>query len=397
MENFELEKSESIECNRDFILKNLGLIVDDDSESKNLLKLESGSLIDNKDDQRLENTPLDSPDSLFHYFENVKIIEPDKICRPKGDTTFFTTAGVQHIETILREKGDLKKEQFAITQPVIRSQFMDKVKDGTSTSFVNFSIEFINAKPSEFIDLCSKLIKLINDQIVDSKELKFQIEDSPDRWGDRKFTKTVLTVYFNNIELGECIYIHDYPVAKNEKINIADIGFGVERLNWGICKNKYYFPEFNKFYTKKVNGDKVDSNKITSIIDCARTATLIAGEGIEPSNNNLGYRLRQLSKRFVFRNQEVNIDITELIHISYEYWKKWGYKSNVSEDKIVEVIKLENERNYNSLLLSILEKNGGMRIYVDINQTTKNFLRQLSISLPKEAKEIINKIIKKTR
>ncbi len=388
MENFESENSESIKCDRDFILGNLKLVAGDELESSDFLKLEPDLLVDNINIQRPEKTPLSNPESLFRYFESVEIIEPDKICRPKGDTTFFTTAGVQYIETILREEGELKRKLFVIAQPVIRSQFMDKVGEGTSTSFVNFSIESIDSPPDEFINLCHKLIKLIVDQGVNLKELRFQIENTQDSWGNRKFTQTVLTVYFNDIELGECIYINDYPVTENKKVSITDIGFGVERLNWGVGNSKHYFSEFDKFYT-----EKEDADKVASVIDCIRTIVLIAGEGIKPSSHDHGYRLRQLSKRFVSRNQNLNIDITELIHLSYEFWKKWG-SPNVTEDEVVKIIKSENERNYNGLFLSTLEKNGGPKIYVDINQSTTDFLKQISFSLPEE---VINKIIEKMK
>jgi len=175
-----------------------------------------------------------------------------------------------------------------VAQPVIRSQFMDKVKDGVSTSFVNFSIESIDANPTEFIELSNKFIKLVTNQGVNPEELRFCIEEMSDSWGNKKFRKTVLTLYFNNIELGECVYMHDYPVKEGKKIDIVDIGFGVERLNWGV-NNKNYLSDFDKFYT----GD-IDSNKITAVIDSIRTAVLIAGDGVMPSNHDHGYRIKTI-------------------------------------------------------------------------------------------------------
>ncbi|MBU2578846.1 hypothetical protein KKA09_01895 [Patescibacteria group bacterium] len=381
MENIESKNQESIKCDRDFILKNLKLVADNESESKKFLKLEADLLVDNTNAERLEKTSIDSPETLFRYFESAKIVKPDKICRPKGDTTFFTSAGVQHIETILREKGNFKKEQFAIAQPVIRSQFIDKVKEGTSTSFINFSVESIDTTPDEFIALCNKFIKLILNQGVNTRDLKFVAKDSSVKWGDKKFSNVFLKVYFNNIEIGECIYIYDYPITENEKVSIADIGFGVERLNWAIGKDKYYLPEYKNFYVNKIDKDK---DKITSIIDCVRSMVLIVGDGIKPSNHDHGYRIRQFSKRFVFRNQRMGMNVAELIHLSYENWEKWGYKFSVSEKDIIEIIKLENDRNFNGLFLSKLRKIEKIDIYADINQNTTKFLHQVSFSLPKE-------------
>ncbi len=379
-------KKENIVCSQEFIKDKLKLVTDD--RSIGFFRLDTGEAHDDDIDRKEEKLKLESPDMFFKYFEDAEIVEPDRVCRPKGDTTFFTTAGVQRIETIIRENGKLEKELFGITQPVIRSQFMDKVRDGTSTSFVNCAVESVDTNPDEFVVLCNNLIKLITESGVSKKELRFQIEDVPDRWGDRKFTKTVLTLYFNGIELGECVYIQDYPVTDDNKISIADIGFSVERFNWGIDNSNNFFSDFNEFYT-----ENMDSNKTTAIIDCLRSMVLIAGEGIKPSSHDHGYRLRQLSKRFVSRKQGVEIDFIRLIHISYKYWGKWGLKPSTSETDITQVIELENERNRNALILTLLEESGGPKVNIDVNQSTKDFLKQVNISLPKSVVEIINKII----
>jgi alanyl-tRNA synthetase len=392
MENLESKNIKNIEFNKDLILNSLGLTIIDESETAPFLKLKTDVRSNNLEIKKSEKILLDSPDGIFKHFENIKIIKPDKICRPSGDTTFFTAAGVQHIETILKKDGVLKKEKFVMVQPVIRSQFMDRVEDGVSTSFINFSIESIDANPAEFVELSNKFIELAVNQGIDPEKLRFQIEELSDRWGDRKFNKTVLTLYFNGIELGECVYMHNYPATESQKINIVDIGFGVERFNWGIGNNKNYFPEFDKFYVKNI-----DSNKVTSIIDSIRTAVLIANEGIRPSNHDHGYRLRQLSKRFVSRNQGMNLDFNDLVHTSYEYWGKWDSSPSLSEDDVLKVINQENERNWNSLFLSRLKENSDFNICIDINQTSTNFLQQINASLPKEAREIINETIKKIK
>ena len=393
MENLESENLRDSNLDKNFILNKLGLVADEAFKSSPFLKLQidSRELNDSKEGRVPEKKILDNPDELFEQFEGIGVIKPDKIIRSTSDTTFFTSAGVQHIETIFKDKGDLKKEKFIVAQPVIRSQFMDKVKDGTSTSFINFSVESIDANSIEFIKLSNEFIKLVVKQGVDPKELRFCIEEISDRWGDKKFYKTVLTLYFNNIELGECIYMHDYPVTEGKKIDIVDIGFGIERLNWGV-NNKNYLPDFDEFYT-----DNIDSNKTTAIIDAIRTAVLIAGEGVVPSNHDHGYRLRQLSKRFVSRNVGVNLDFRELIDISYEYWKRWGASFNLDKEEVFKIISQENERNRNSLFLLKLKEYSDFDICVNINQKNTDFLQQINASLPKEAKIIIDKIIKEIK
>jgi len=182
--------------------------------------------------------------------------------------------------------------------------------------------------------------------------------------------------------------MHDYPINEDQKVNIVDIGFGVERLVWGINK-KNYFLDFDNFY-----GNDIDSNKITSAVDSIRTAVLIARDGIRPSNHDHGYRLRQLSKRFVSRNEETKLNLKELVHASYMYWEKWGSSSNVNELDVFKIIKQENDRNYNSFLLSEIKEHLGKNVDININQTFVEFLKQINTSLSREDREKINEIIK---
>lgn len=370
MENLKSSHQEKQSCDSEFLTQQLNLVVDD---SSGMLKV--------SDPLDVENIPRISPDSIESftlYFEGVERIIPDKICRPKGDTTFFTTAGVQHFETILKEKGEFGRESFVVCQPVIRSQFIDKVCDGTSTSFVNFSVEIIEATPSEFIKLCNELIRIISDQGVSISDLRFTIENNVAIQGNKKFSNISITVYTQNIEIGECVYIYDYPVTEDRKVAIADLGFGIERLNWGIKANEHYFPEFAEIYNQY---EEIDSNKITALIDSIRSMVLIAGDSIVPSGHDHGYRLRQFSKRFVERNQEIGIGIEKIINICFNYWCKWGNQSDLSVENIIEIIKMENDRNFNNMFLSKLRQSNNIELYIEINQSTDKFLQQIQFSL----------------
>lgn len=338
---------------------------------------------------QLEEGTISRPEDFIPYFPEAHTIEPDKICRPDGDTTIFTSAGIQHIETILREKGDLDRDLFAVAQPVIRSQFMDKVKDGTSTAFINFSVGAIDTDVNEFNMLCQKLSSMIIHRGVPVEALKYKVETIPDKWGERAFTKTVLTIYAKEIEIGEGVFIHDYPVKDDRKIAIADVCLGVERLNWAINPDKPYLEGFDSFYS-----DAVDSNAATATIDCIRTSVLMAGEGVRPSHNDPGFRLRRLSKKFVDRNRETEFDTQNLIESSWKYWEKWGFKPEVSMDEVESVLKSENVRNYNNMILLLIEKNGGPKINSNINQPTESLLRQLQNSLPPKVKQILLEVIK---
>jgi hypothetical protein len=213
MEKIKLNNVEESNISKSFILKHLNLCPLDNDKENSFLKitnrkkpLKNNEIIKNKEDYK--KPPIDKPEELYGYFENIKIVNPDRISRPKGDTTFFTTAGVQHIETLIRKNRTIENGSFMIAQPVIRSQFMDKVKEGVSSSFINFSIEHVGATRDDFINLTNKFIALVEDRGVNREDMRFTLEEVVDKWGDKSFTKTVLTIYIRNIELGECIYIY---------------------------------------------------------------------------------------------------------------------------------------------------------------------------------------------
>jgi len=390
MERFESQNLEKIECNREFIVKELNLISSDEKNPEGFLKLKSGEISNTDNAQRYEKTPLDNTEELASYFEGIKVEQPDKILRPKGDTTYFTTAGVQHVETILREEGNLESKKFIIAQPSIRSQFMDKVKEGTSTSFVNFSIESVRSNPQEFTDLFKNFINLICALGVHPDNLKFTIKEDSVKWGSRRFNNIGVTAYFDEVELEESIYIHDYPVSENEKISITDLGFGVERVMWATGQKSFYFSEFENIYK---NYSTIDTDKITAVLDPIRTMVLIAGEGVIGSQHDHGYRLRQLSKRFVERGKGLNLKIEGLVHDSIEHWVQWGYIPTLNQEEIIEIIQLENERNSNSLFLKMLRETEHLDLSVNVNQSAEDFLKQMRFSVPQE---IISRVIKKT-
>ena len=142
-----------------------------------------------------------------------------------------------------------------------------------------------------------------------------------------------------------------------------------------------------------INNQNVATNLITKIIDPIKSMVLIAGEGVKSSNKNHGYRLRQFSKRFVENNRNLKINEKDLIHTALLYWKKWGYVNATTEEEIENVIITENQRNFNMNFLEAVKNTYDISIYIDINQTTENFLKQAGLSL---SKDIINNILKIT-
>ncbi|MBU1110526.1 hypothetical protein KKB83_02825 [Patescibacteria group bacterium] len=368
--------SNNSKCAREYIIENLHLVR---SDSETDFRIAGNETATKLYQSGLVSANTRSASELHRFFRNIKHIAPDKILRPAGDSTYFTSAGVQHVETILRETGDLNKTAFIIAQPVVRSQFLDKVRDGISTSFVNYSVEFVDSTPAEFIELCIDFIRLIVSQEKSLEDISIRIEESKGIWGKRKFSNIYFTVLYKGTELGECVYIYDFPVTEGRKIPISDICFGVERLNWALELSDYYIEGFDPYYQLLP-----DSNKMSAVIDSIKTATLLSGEGVVPSHKDPGYRLRQVMKRFLTRTRGMQIDMNDLIYRSYNFWKKWDVDFALSVDETIKVLEVDHERNYNVLFLETLDKVGGLKIYTNVSQSNKDFFDQIKHNIPKE-------------
>lgn len=326
--------------------------------------------------------PIESPEELFPYFPGAQPVEPDPVCRPAGDTTVFTTAGVQRVETILRERGRLERETFAVAQPVVRSQYMDRAKEGTSSAFVNFSVIQTESTVEGFAGICRQLSAMVVDRGADPGSVTFKVETLGDRWGDREFTKTVLTLYVAGTEVGEGVYLHDYPATPESRVAITDVCFGVERLNWAVAGGRY-FRGFEPFYEGVPDPDVAGA-----AIDSLRSATLVAGEGVLPSHVDPGFRLRRLCKRFAERNVATGIAPKDLIAASYGHWQRWGERFSASPEQVEQLLCGEIDRAFNNLLIAKVAELGGPKISMNVNQSSESFVVQAKRSLKEETKQI---------
>lgn len=287
-------------------------------------------------------------DSIHNFFNKTELIAPDEIKRPKGDTTFFTTAGVQHIETMQNIGECIDNCAFSIYQPCIRSQYINDVKEGVSTSFINFSSVIMNGNEDDFISQTNSFVSILKSNNVSLDNLKFILEeDISSAWKDKKFNSNNLSIYVNDLEVGECLFINNFPLSEKKTTSLIEVGIGLERLDWALGNSKYYFPLFEKKYEE--NKDQ-NIDKIASLIDCIRTSTLIVSSGVIPSPNNHGYRARKLLKRFNESNNNL-LNSDELVSISYDYWKSKGAIPKLQKHIVQLIIGREIERLKQSKLL----------------------------------------------
>lgn len=320
--------------------------------------------------------------------EEFSLIKPNEVLRPEGDTTIFTTAGIQHFETIEREDTILEGQKFTIAQPVVRSQFMDRIREGYSTAFINETTAHFGASVEDFTNLCKQMIFKSLDRDNTIPKYHLTIETHDDRWGDKKFTKIVVTLFYNNDEVSEGVFINKFPKKDGQITTVSEICWGKERLDW-IYREKQeqpYFVGFEEFY-KSENNDE-----IAMVVDPIRTATLMLMQGVIPSHKDPGFRLRQLIKRFFERNNQFSFSEKRLLELSYDFWVENHVQGIKDKKEILDLVKKEMMRAQNVYIVGRVEKDVGKKIKVDVNLSTDEFLKRIYSSSPEDITRFLKSI-----
>lgn len=311
---------------------------------------------------------LKTPEFLKSFFEKAKFENiPSKSIINESGLTLFISAGVQVLDPIIHDEKEIFAEKIYIAQPVFRTQFIPKISEGVSSSFINIATEMLNKSPEEHFHALDQWMELLNILGLSKENLILKSIERYDKWGKRKFLQKILKIYYDDLEIGDALYI-DMPQDSRENILISDIGFGLDRIKWLLSANKSYFQTI-------APDNEVFLNLDNKTIDYTRTLSLLAGFGIEPSNNEHGYRFRQLSKLLIKTNLGKKIDLNNLIRHWYNDWQKWTNFLK-SEEDVKKIINIENERNLNREILDILKKDYP-DVDININQSTDKLIKLL--------------------
>lgn len=311
---------------------------------------------------------LESPKYLETYFERngFSILQPKPIINKTG-ITLFISAGVQHLDDVIYKEANYCDVPQFVAQPVLRSQFVKSVGEGSSTSFINICTEKVNPRVQEHFSYLEKWLELLDKMGLKKENISFQLQNTETKWADKKFKSDKIKIFYDGLEIGVALYNTDLPQNNRDPLCFSDIGFGLERIKW-ILQGGQYFNVFN--ITTKEHEVK---NPI--ILNHILTMALLAGSGIKPANKEHGYRLRLFSKKFISENIKEHLEIEELAGNAYRYWSNW-INLPVSENEALLLIQKENERNFNRELLNSL-KLKYVDVDIDINQSTEKVLKLL--------------------
>lgn len=305
------------------------------------------------------------------FFQGYKLLPPEHIVRSSTDSTLFTTAAIQRLETLYDLKQPLPNENIMVYQPCVRMQYIDTVKQGSGTSFINFSVTHFNATEDDFIRLTRQLQNFMVSAGANPKNIETRTQTETAEWGTRQFNQSTLAFYVNDHQFSEVIFMHDYPHF-DSKTNIIEIGTGIERGKYLLEPDKPYYREFSDLYAGKNFDD------MTNVIDCIKTFMLISGEGIVPGRKSHSYRLRQLSKKLVSLPLFKTIDTAYVARVSYKYWVDAGIKFNTPFQDAYSVLQKENERNLHCIEIEKTEQQENFKVNLDVNLPETEFRKRLN-------------------
>ncbi|HMS23630.1 MAG TPA: hypothetical protein PKB09_02380 [Candidatus Saccharibacteria bacterium] len=306
--------------------------------------------------------------SLAGIYPETEYVEPLPLIRNDGDSTLFTSSGIQYMNQFIF--GDLQPtdKSYVISQPVVRMNYLPGVKLGSYTSFINFgsmqlntSLPDHNVAREEFADLLSS----VSGKNVERHERQ---EETYLRDG-LEYTTLQENYLIDDLDVGDSLF-HDIRLSDGSSMTMSEMGGGLERLLFGCSPH---------FLQETTGIPAIDDDNVVSV-DAFRGAVLIASNKVIPSNNNQGYQLRRLAKLLPVSSPESELYLDALAHddSTYQFWSRMGGVIT-SNGVTVETVRSEIWRNINlnNLRISGTKSKAKMNLSEDPELFAKRYSLQL--------------------
>ena len=301
----------------------------------------------------------------FFKEKNYNCVMPYSIINNKE--TVFVSAGIQPLLNDYREKKLNDSKKLFVAQPVIRTQYSESIKEGTSIAFVNLTTACFNHSEEEYNRMIEDWYELLYKMGIDKNDITINSDIYHTKWGDLELVGKRTFYYCKDIEIGDTTFFTKVIDGNLQKIadSMSDLGFGLERLRWIINGNSYY-----DLYS---NSQELDSNLKAYLSVLA----LLTVNDIKPSNKNSGYRSRMFSKKLVNLLQGRNLNLKEKKYLDecIEYWKEWQGQINFQNNQMIVD---EFTRNCNRYMLDQLVNDGFDNLSgININISRSEFEKRL--------------------
>ena len=304
---------------------------------------------------------------LKNYFKErgYNCLKPYRVVN--NTDTVFLTAGIQPILSNFRNLSIDDTHKIFLAQPVIRTQFVDSICEGSSIAFINATTAGFNILEEEHNKLVEDWLNLFFELGMSKKSVSKRSKDYERTWGDLLVSGKKTFYYYDGLELGDTTYFTKVTKdGKNIGIDtMSDLGFGLERLRWCISGKSYY-----DLYS--------DSREISPQIKAYLQAlALLTVNDVVPSNKNSGYRVRMFSKRLVnlLEGRLLSNEEKKYFLECIKYWQEWQ-----EVNKEVDILTFEKEylRNCNRYIIDKLTQEGYKNLSgININVGREEMMQKL--------------------
>lgn len=304
----------------------------------------------------------------FFQSKNYNCLKPYQIVN--NNDTVFISAGIQPILKNYREGKLIDCNKYFVSQPVIRTQYIDSISEGYSLAFINITSSSFNISEEEHSKMVKDWYDFLDNVGLSRKKITFQTDFYSDVWGDLEVAGKRTFHYYDGMEIGDTTFFTNIK-KDNKKINIDsfnDLGFGLERLRWLSVGGSYYDLYSN---SKKINCD---------IKAYLSSIALLTVNNVIPSNKNSGYRSRLFSKKLVrlLEAKDFNEEEKKYLNECIKYWTEWQ-RSGSEFDK--NIIINEYIRNGNRYIIDLLAQEGYENVSgININIPRDEFIKRIIAS-----------------
>jgi len=221
--------------------------------------------------------------------------------------TDFTISAVQGLDPYLKRRRPYSYRQGYLPQPVIRftgrRDGSGQLADGFLTAFVNVSCVLPIRDLSEHAQILDTWLTVLSRLGLHARHLEIRGSTLP--WHRREVSGITLRVTHDGLEIGDIVLLWN---AASPRLMATDLGSGLERLRWAITRDAWPLV---------VHGPLTGRSN-PAVLDSIRTATLIAANGIQPSDRGSGGALRRLARSIPVTSAPLGLSVA--VRSAYAYW-----------------------------------------------------------------------------
>jgi len=306
---------------------------------------------------------LINPEGLKRFFKdrNYNCFKPYHIVN--NDDTVFISAGIQPLLKDYKNNLINDSSLICVFQPVIRTQYLNSIGEGSSIAFTNITTAAFNNSEERYMQMVKNWYELLFELGMSKTDITSCNDRFYTSWGNVELEGKRTFHYYKDIEIGDTTYFTRIRAKDNSfKLDsMSDLGFGLERLRWKTTNKSYY-----DLYSDS-------SNLNTKLKAYLSALALLAVNNVKPSNNLTEDEMKYLNE-------------------SIMYWNNWQENVNMSSDTL---IKNEYTRNANRYILDLLTKEGYDNLSkININISRNDLIKRLiSSGVDKKKIKMIERLL----